>query len=423
MMQLSVLIPTLNERDDISRLIPALKEVIPPDVTDYEILVIDGHSEDGTPQLASRLGARVIDQTKPGYGGALEAGFAHAVGDYILTLDADLSHPPKCVPAMWKARHKAEVVIASRYVQGGTANMPHTRRLLSRILNLLFVRGMSLPIHDISSGFRLYKSSVVRSLSLSGTDFDVLEEILIRSHANGWQIIEVPFHYQSRRGGRSHARLFPVGWAFLKTFVRMWKLRNSIDSADYDYRAFDSPIPLQRYWQRKRHQIVTRFAQGAKRTLDIGCGSSRILPDLNEAVGLDIQINKIRFMRRYGNRGIVGSCFALPFADGAFDCVISSQVIEHLPADPILFSEMHRVLQQGGRLIVGTPDYGGFMWPAIEFFYARLAPGGYADEHITHYTQESLRQILKTHGFRPQAIQWVGKGEMILSCVKTTPDR
>jgi SAM-dependent methyltransferase len=366
------------------------------------------------------LGARLIAAEQPEYGHLLRAGFREVEGTYTLTLDADLSHSPDFVPAMWEARHAGEVVVASRYAPHGEAHMPRLRRALSRALNLFFGRGLSLAVDDLSSGFRLYRTAILHPMLLRSGDFDVLEEILIRSHAAGWRIVEVPFTYRADPDDRSRARPVRLSWAFLRTFYRMWKLRNSIDSADYDYRAFDSPVPLQRYWQRRRHRIVMGFARGAGRTLDVGCGSSHILLDLPDAVGLDIRLNKLRFMRRRGADGVGGSAFSLPFADESFDCVISSELIEHLPADPRLFAEMRRVLRPEGRLIVGTPDYGGWVWPTLEFLYARLAPGGYADEHITHYTQRSLRRVLATYGFQHQETRWVGGGEMIMQCVKQT---
>ncbi len=419
--QLSIIIPALNERDNIAQLIPQLIEAIPSDVHAYEIIIVDGHSRDGTPQAAADAGARVVIQCSPGYGGALQAGFAQARGDYILTMDADLSHPPTFILDLWRARTKAEVVIASRYVPGGTTDMPALRRVLSAILNVVFSRVLSLPIADVSSGFRLYKAAVIEKIPLQCTHFDVLEEILIQIHAHGWQIIEVPFSYNARRSGRSHVKLWAFGWAYLKTLLRMWRLRNSIESADYDYRAYNSIIPLQRYWQRARHEILTHFAADAGKTLDVGCGSSRILTTLLDIVGADIKISKMRYMRRYQARGLVASAFDLPFPDASFDCVISSQVIEHLPADPRLFQEMARVLEPGGYLIIGTPDYGHVIWPVIEFFYGRFAPGGYADEHITHYTKESLTHILAQYGFEFVEIRWVGYAEMILLMKYTKP--
>jgi dolichol-phosphate mannosyltransferase len=417
-MQLSIIIPALNERDNLARLIPLLKKTIPPDVESYEVIVVDGHSHDGTPRVAEELGAIVVTQRLPGYGGALQAGFEQAQGKYFLTMDADLSHPPAFLPAIWQAREEAEVVIASRYVSGGAADMPWLRYALSRILNLIFARGLSLPTQDVSSGFRLYRASVLHNMSIQSIHFDILEEILIQAHANGWRIIEIPFRYKARYSGKSHVALFKFGWAYLKTFLRMWRLRNSIDSADYDYRAYDSIIPLQRYWQRTRHKIILDFARDVGKTLDVGCGSSRILLDLPDAIGVDIQVGKLRYIRRHGGRGLVGSAFALPFPNECFDCLISSEVIEHLPAAPVLFEEMARLIKPGGCLILGTPDYGGWIWPLLEFFYRYLAPGGYADEHITRYTQRSLEKTLESHGFEYQEIAWVGQAEMIMCYVK-----
>src|SRR5207248_1923120 len=83
--------------------------------------------------------------------------------------------------------------------------------------------------------------------ALRGTDFNILEEILIRAVAAGFTVREVPFHYRARLAGKTHARLASFAVSYLKTFGAMWKLRNSIASADYDARAYDSLVPLQRY--------------------------------------------------------------------------------------------------------------------------------------------------------------------------------
>ncbi len=144
--------------------------------------------------------------------------------------------------------------------------------------------------------------------------------------------------------------------------MKLWTLRNSIASADYDDRAFYSIIPLQRYWQRKRHRITTSWARGANRTLDIGCGSSVIIQSLNNAIGMDLSMGKLRFVGRLGIPLVRASAFALPFSDHSFDCVISSQVIEHIAYEETLFSEMSRVLTPGGTLIIGTPDYSTRGW-------------------------------------------------------------
>jgi SAM-dependent methyltransferase len=115
---------------------------------------------------------------------------------------------------------------------------------------------------------------------------------------------------------------------------------------------------------------------------------------------MEFNFSKLRFLRRHGIPLVRGSAFALPFKDASFDCVISSQVIEHIPYDEVLFSEMRRVLRPGGMLIIGTPDYATVEWRIIEPTYGFLLPGGYADEHITHYTREKLSEILLRHRLR-----------------------
>src|SRR6185369_7131169 len=184
----------------------------------YEIVLVDGGSTDGTEEAGRAAGARVFRQQLPGYGGALRDGLAAATGEFILTLDADLSHDPDFIVKLWRARVRADVVIASRYVKGGVAYMPRHRLILSRVLNAFFARGLGLPVRDLSSGFRLYRGDAVRALALEGTNFEVLEEILVKAHAAGWSITEIAFTYYPRERGSSHARIVPFGLALLRAF-------------------------------------------------------------------------------------------------------------------------------------------------------------------------------------------------------------
>lgn len=415
---LSIVILAIDERENLELLLPSLWDVLNSVEVKAEILVIDGGSRDGTPEVAEAKGARVLMQTEPGYGGALLTGFAAARAPFVLTMDADLSHRPSFIAEMWKARNQANVLIASRYVAGGKAEMSFFRRTLSKILNATFARVLSLPYKDLSSGFRMYHSDTLKSLQIEARDFDVLEEILLRIYAEGWSIQELPFSYMSRDSGSSHAKLLKFGRAYLKTLVRMWRLRNSVDSADYDYRAFDSPIWLQRYWQRKRHEIILEFTGDTADVLDIGCGSSRIIIDLKNAVGMDILLRKLRFLRPRHDKLVLASTFALPFQDQRFNVVINSQVIEHIPEDPVIMSEMWRVLRPGGTLILGTPDYGRWSWVALEWMYGKVLEGGYAHEHITHYTRQSLAEMIKASGFEVLDCKYVGYSEMIFKARK-----
>jgi dolichol-phosphate mannosyltransferase len=422
-MDLSIILPVVNESENLRQLLPRLKTVMERERLGFEIIVVDGGSSDGTLQTATELGARAVAERRRGYAGAVETGFAEAHGDYVLTLDADLSHEPAFAAKLWRARSEADIVIASRYVRGGAAFAGAARFWLSRLLNLWMRRLLSMPVCDLSSGFRLYRRAVLQDLNLVARNFEVIEEVLVKAYAQGYSLCEVPFTYFPRESGRSHARLLRFGLDLIRSSLSLWKLRNSINSADYDERAFYSLIPLQRYWQRRRHRIAISWARGADRVLDVGCGSSVIIQSLNNAVGMDVSIGKLRFLRRRGIELVRGSAFSLPFRDDAFDCVISSQVIEHIPYDDVLFTEMKRVLAPGGLLIIGTPDYSTLGWQIIEPLYGRLMPGGYRDEHITHYTRESLSGILVDQGFVHEETAYVARSELIMKFRKPAVDQ
>ncbi len=323
-----------------------------------------------------------------------ETGIAEARGDYVLTLDADQSHDPDFFVTMWRARklrrHRGRVALRA----GGVAYSDFIRSSTSWFLNLVLRRLLSMPVLDLSSGFRLYRREVLANLELTSTNFEVQEEILVKAFANGFSVVEVPFIYFPRGAGRSHAKLFSFGWMIFRSSIPLWRLRNSLASTDYDERGFNSLMPPRRYWHRRRHHITVLWARGAGRVLDMGCGSSVIVQSLNNAIGMDLDYAKLRFLRRYEIPLVNASAFALPFKDGSFDCVISSQVIEHIrvrrvdlqrdvpgAADRRHADPRHARLCDGWRRII-EPIY-GFVMPAD----TRTQPS-------THYTLAQLREIL-----------------------------
>ena len=416
---LSIIIPALNEGPNLALLLPEVRAVVDSLGISWEILIVTGEADALTVEAATANGAVVLKQEERGYGGALVTGFRAAHGAYLLTMDADLSHRPEFIRDLWRCRQSGEVVIASRYVEGGVARMPVLRYLLSRVINLFFGFGLSLSVQDMSSGFRLYKASALRDQQFTARDFNILQEILVRTYAQGWQAREVPFEYAPRRHGSSNARVFRFGLAYLRTFWSLWKLRNSIQCADYDARAHDSRIPLQRYWQRRRFHHVTELIQGQGQVLDVGCGSSQIIGALPPgSVALDVLLRKLRYARRFGRASVQGSGFALPFRDGAFPCVLCSQVIEHVPKETPILHELDRVLAGGGRLVLGTPDYANWEWVVTEKLYGWFAPGAYADEHIAHYSRRELVERFAGLGYKLEAVRYILKGELILALRK-----
>jgi dolichol-phosphate mannosyltransferase len=226
-MDLSIVIPAYQEGKNIGILIKKIKEVLKDKNILYEIIVVDNHSSDETPQEVIRNGGILINQEERGYGGALKAGFNLAQGKYVLTMDADFSHPPTFILNFYQKRKLAEMIIGSRYIKGGKAEMSLFRKFLSLMLNKSFAYLLGLPFKDLSSGFRLYRKSALDTLHLKSQDFDILEEILILIYCQGLKIIEVPIHYLPRRSGKTHAKLMRFVISYLKTFYRMWRLKRA----------------------------------------------------------------------------------------------------------------------------------------------------------------------------------------------------
>lgn len=414
-LDLSVVVPAHDEGPNLQLLLPQLRTILDGLGIEAEVLVVVRDPDPLTQAaVAGGLGT-VVTQREPGYGGALRTAFAQARGRFVVTLDADLSHPPTFVADLWRRRHEAEILVASRYVPGGAATMPLVRALLSRVLNRFFALGLGVPLRDLSSGFRLYRASVLDMQGVTARDFDVLPEIVVRAYTEGFRVREIPFHYEPRVHGSSNARIIPFGLAYARTFGRLWSLRNSVQSADYEDRAFDSAIPLQRFWQRQRRRHVAGFLEPGRRTLDVGCGSSRILAVLpNGSVGVDLLIRKLRHARRFGRPLAQASALGLPFRDSSFGCVVGSQLLEALPRGSGALAEMVRVLAPGGRLILATPDYGSRPWILLGALYQRLVPGAGASPHLARYTRRELVEALGALGYELEAARSILGAEVVL---------
>src|SRR5262249_12477461 len=273
---LTVVIPAVDEQGHLEQLLSDVRSVLESLEVSFEMLIIARRASRSTRDAGTRTGAVIVEPDGPGYGRALSTGIAHAHGTYVLTMAADLSHPAAFITSLWTNRHRADILVASRYVDGGHAGHGRPHYLLSRALNTFFARGLDLPISDLSSSFRLYRRRTLIDQHMPATGPDILQQILVQAFAEGWRVLEGPFAFQRRVRGGSYAAVPSVGMAFMRTFGQLWRLRNSILAADYDDRAHDSRIFLQRYWQRARVRHVTELIDGHGPVLDVGCGSSRI---------------------------------------------------------------------------------------------------------------------------------------------------
>ena len=204
---LSVIVPTYNERDRLQELVAALFDAYARAGLDAELIIVDDNSPDGTGRLADQLAKsariRVIHRAgKLGLGTAVIEGFTTSQAPIVGVIDADLSHPPVLLPRMLAImqQHAADVVVASRYIEGGgTRGWPLGRLLMSR-LACLMAAGLT-PVRDATSGFFLIRRELARGVTISAGGFKICLELLVRGQP--MSIIEVPYVFEGRTAGES----------------------------------------------------------------------------------------------------------------------------------------------------------------------------------------------------------------------------
>ncbi|MCS7120775.1 MAG: polyprenol monophosphomannose synthase [Candidatus Bathyarchaeota archaeon] len=207
--ELSVIVPTYMERENIAELIERI-ELSLSDV-DFEIVIVDDSSPDGTAEYAESLGhlygnVKVVKRPgKLGLSSAVLDGFMEASGKVLAVIDADLQHPPELLRKMYEMITRGhDLVIGSRYVTGGDIRgWGLRRRIISRVA--VFLAHIMVPrsrkIKDAVSGFFMLKRCVVEGVPLKPVGFKILLEIVAKGRYENF--VEVPYTFQSRRKGRS----------------------------------------------------------------------------------------------------------------------------------------------------------------------------------------------------------------------------
>lgn len=209
-----VIIPTYNERENIENLIHRILTSDPH----IHILIVDDNSPDGTASLVRALSLQcerihlLLLTRKPplGRGHADRLGMTFAIEqgfDYILQMDADLSHQPEDIPRFLEAIRRADVVIGSRLIKGGRIrDRGILRNIVTRLANTYVRKMLGLRIHDCTSGFRCYRREVLASLELQkmvSPGPSLLEEILYACQQRQHTIREIPIQFIDRQKGRS----------------------------------------------------------------------------------------------------------------------------------------------------------------------------------------------------------------------------
>ncbi len=220
-----VVIPTYNEAENIERLITSIHNAW----RELRIVVVDDGSPDGTGDLAAAIeGVHVIRRAgKLGLGTAYVAGFRYALEQgyaRIGGMDADFSHDPAVLPALFSLLDDHDVGIGSRYIPGGgTRNWGFHRRFLSRSANAFARFMLGFSAHDVTSGYRCYRRDVLETIdldALASHGYSFLVELLYRCVQNGFSVGETPIIFEDRALGASKMSVSEI-WGGVKNLFRL----------------------------------------------------------------------------------------------------------------------------------------------------------------------------------------------------------
>jgi dolichol-phosphate mannosyltransferase len=225
-----VVIPTLNEEKNIRELVPQLMLLMPG----VSVFIVDDNSSDGTADAVYDLQREwpalriVIRSINHGYGPSVLDGFRYVtLGNFrfTITMDADLSHDYRQIPAMRNALGAYDVVVGSRYISGGgISNWGILRRFLSRFANIYARTILRIPVHDITSGFVAYRKNAVESIlscAPGSNGYSFLVETKFVLYKKGYRIGEHPIIFTERIYGMSKMSLRKV-W---ESVLLPWRLR------------------------------------------------------------------------------------------------------------------------------------------------------------------------------------------------------
>lgn len=236
-MDVSVVVPTYNEKANVKELVSQLRYVLSGAAIGYEIIFVDD-SIDETPDLLRLLSKQYSEvkylhrESTRGLASAVVSGFAQAEGDVIIVMDADLQHPPEMIPLMIQRLTNADIVIPSRFVDGGSdGGLNAFRKLISwtaRMIGRLSIKRLR-EISDCTGGYFALKRHVIEGVQLEPIGWKILMEILVKGQYE--TVHEIPYTFLARNDGESKMGV-KEQWNYLLHIARL------IRSSPEDIRVF-----------------------------------------------------------------------------------------------------------------------------------------------------------------------------------------
>jgi glycosyltransferase involved in cell wall biosynthesis len=219
-MKVTVVIPAKNEERSIGKIIRQCQKYAD------ELLVVDGHSKDGTARVARKSGARVVQDHGLGKGDGLRIGIKEAKGDILVFIDADGSHDPDDIPKLITPikQGRADMVVGSRGMGGSDELHGDVEKLLRMIGSDIILIGINkkfkVNLTDSQNGYRAIRTSAARALNLVENITTIEQEMTIKCLKKGFPISEAPTHEYARKHGASVIKLRKVWFRYVWTFLK-----------------------------------------------------------------------------------------------------------------------------------------------------------------------------------------------------------
>ena len=229
--QISIIIPTYNESQNILQILKSIKDNLPKNFV-TQTIVVDDNSPDGTGKLVEdylknikKMADYTIEiihrKAKDGLSSAILKGIQHAKGDTIVVMDCDFSHPPHIIPKLIESikKYQYDIVVASRYIKGGKIQgWSLKRKTMSKFATLIAKKGLGIDTHDPMSGFFAFKRNIIKGLNIDAIGYKFLLEILVKT--KNVSIKEIPYTFQNRELGSSKLSIRTI----FDYYRSVWKL-------------------------------------------------------------------------------------------------------------------------------------------------------------------------------------------------------
>lgn len=229
MQKYSIVIPSYKEADNLRIILPAIKTALNQKVEEAEIIVVDTKTQlDNTKEICLNNGVFYLNRRPTDcYGDAVRAGIEGATGQWIIFMDADGSHAPEFILRLIDLvdDSKCDIGVASRYVKGGGSENGAVLVGMSKILNAIYAKLLKIKCLDISTSFKIYRASYLKSIHLSCCYFDVIEEMLFNLSKKYPDLIikETPYGFKKRLYGKSKRSTLLFIGSYFFTLLKLYK--------------------------------------------------------------------------------------------------------------------------------------------------------------------------------------------------------